>query len=189
MKVTGGGFNMSIGEKSALDLTPFLSGDAGWIGLQVGSDPELPKIALHPVPDALHAQQSNDLVCTGCVGQDDLDPKLFVAIAADRDKALADYAKSADLHKVATSGKYTDLVGAPAIGKVGICGAGKVLKGYKPDGEPSCIEDAETTRNTKRGCDVKGGATRNQAKPRRGHEAERSEAERSEGGPTTPCVS
>lgn len=149
VKVTGGGFNMSIGEKSALDLTPFLSGDAGWIGLQVGSDPELPKIALHQVPYALNAQQSNDLVCTGCVGQDDLDPKLFVAIAADRDKALADYAKSADLHKVATSGKYTDLVGAPAIGKVGICGAGKVLKGYKPDGEPSCIEDADTTYDGK----------------------------------------
>ena len=143
VKVKGGAFSMSIGEKTGLDLKPFLSRQAGWVGLQIGSDPELPRIALHLVPYAISAQRAGDLVCSGCVGKSDISSAVLTEIEQSRDKALTAYAKKGSLAKVATSGKYADLSGKPVTGKLAICPSGEVLRGYKTDGAPVCVKDAK----------------------------------------------
>lgn len=92
VKVDKGGFSLSVGGKTKLAATSFKDGKANWVGIQVGSDPELPRLQLHQVPDALRASTAANLACTGCVGTDHL--------AAD---VLAPYAKTADLTVFAKS--------------------------------------------------------------------------------------
>jgi subtilisin-like proprotein convertase family protein len=53
---------------------------------------------------------------------------------------LGAYAKTAGLATVATSGKYSDLAGAPTLAKLGTaCGTGLVVKGLQADGSLDCV--------------------------------------------------
>ncbi|MFZ4578026.1 MAG: fibrinogen-like YCDxxxxGGGW domain-containing protein [Myxococcota bacterium] len=101
--VSGGQFAYALGTKVPLAASALVGGEA-WLSVQVGSDPALPAKPMHSVPFSLRAALSEGLDCSGCVGVGQIDPQ-----------ALAPFAKVADLAKVATSGAYADLSGAPDL--------------------------------------------------------------------------
>ncbi|MBM4343037.1 MAG: hypothetical protein FJ100_06635 [Deltaproteobacteria bacterium] len=103
VSVKAGQFALVIGEKTPI---PAKIGAAGalWFGVSVNGEPELPRRPLASVASALRSAVAESLECSGCVGASHLDPQ-----------ALDAYAKKAQLHKVAGSGAYADLVGAPDL--------------------------------------------------------------------------
>jgi hypothetical protein len=134
--VQGGRFRVPLGLKTP--LTPeVLGGPAGerWLGITVGSDPELPRTPLRAVPYARTAELAGALACSGCVTAAQLDPAVLKDYAKTSD--LAGYAAVNKLAKVATSGAYGDLVGTPnlsvyakldALAAVAVSGSYKDLK-------------------------------------------------------------
>ena len=126
---TSGTFSVSLGDTLPLDTQSIEAGQATWLGVQVGADPELPRVRLHHVPYAMRAKTAADLSCTGCVGPaqlaagtlsayaktSDLEGVLTTDALADYAKTadLADYAKTADLAPVATAGTWASLTGKP----------------------------------------------------------------------------
>jgi subtilisin-like proprotein convertase family protein len=101
--VVGGRFSWTLGAKNPL-TQDVLSNAELWLQVQVGADPALPPVPMRATAWSLRSAVAEQLACSGCVGAEQLDPK-----------ALAAYAKSADLAKVATSGSYADLAGAPDL--------------------------------------------------------------------------
>lgn len=111
LAVQGGVFQHALGKTAA--LSPGLAAGGAWLGVQVGNDPELPRVALASAAFALRAKQAEGLQCSGCVKAEHV-----------ADEVLAGYAKTSDLQglvkgsalaKVALSGQYQDLVGAPNL--------------------------------------------------------------------------
>ena len=101
--VKGGSFSHALGSQEA--LTPqVLAQQAVWLAVQVGADPELARKPMSASPFALRAALAEGLDCSGCVALSHL--------SAD---VLAPYAKSASLAKVAATGNYADLAGAPDL--------------------------------------------------------------------------
>jgi len=128
VKVQKGLFVLAVGGKTKLDKAPFLSGGAAWFGVQVGSDPELPRLPLHQVPYAVRAQVALALQCTGCLTGDMLDASV-----------LKDYAKSATLATVASSGTFSDLKGVPVLVAADqACPAGSTVAGLSTAGKLVC---------------------------------------------------
>lgn len=74
--VVGGVFALALGAADTkLDSAVFAPGKPLWVGVTVGSDPELPRQALRRVPFAVQASVASlagDLQCSGCVGTDDI---------------------------------------------------------------------------------------------------------------------
>ena len=74
--VQGGVFSLMLGAADAkLDTALFANGKPLYVGVTVGTEPELPRQKLARVPYAVHAwlaAQSQDVACSGCVGSDDL---------------------------------------------------------------------------------------------------------------------
>ncbi len=116
--VKGGLFSLTLGTKKALDAATLADAANTWFGIAIGSDPELPRKPLHAVPFAVRAGMASNLQCSGCITAGHLDAE-----------ALAGYAKTADLAKVATSGAFGDLSGAPNLAKVATSGAYGDLSG------------------------------------------------------------
>jgi cysteine-rich repeat protein len=112
VKVKNGLFELVLGAQNALDAKAIQGQGAVWLGVAIGSDPELPRKTLRSVPYAVRAAVSAGLECSGCVTSGHLDPQV-----------LAPYAKTADLAKVANSGAYADLAGAPNLAKLATTGA------------------------------------------------------------------
>ncbi len=102
--VKNGLFSVQLGVLKPVDLNIFTGEKAGWIGVQVGGEPELARVPLGLVPYSVHADTADLLACTGCVGVAQLDPAV-----------LAPYATKASLAKVSTSGNYSDLSGYPDL--------------------------------------------------------------------------
>jgi subtilisin-like proprotein convertase family protein len=130
LPVLAGSFGYVLGSKT------LLPGDVAaqpqlWLGVQIGTDPELPRKQLHAVAYALRAAVAEGLDCSGCIKAGQLDPGVLTEfaksaalakVATSGDYAdlkggpdLSGYAKSAALAKVATSGDYADLQGAPDL--------------------------------------------------------------------------
>ena len=65
--VTGGRFNHALGSVTPLSAAIVDSASAGWLGVQVEQDAELPRRMLHAVASALRAGVAEGLACTGCV--------------------------------------------------------------------------------------------------------------------------
>jgi subtilisin-like proprotein convertase family protein len=100
--VVGGRFHYELG--SAAALTPeILANPEVWLEVTVGTD-ILPRNRLMSTVYALRAGVAEAVDCSGCIGASQLDPKVF-----------ADLAKSGTLAKVATTGAYADLGGAPDL--------------------------------------------------------------------------
>jgi hypothetical protein len=97
--VAGGVFSYALGTGTPLKAADLATG--AYLGMKIGQDPELPRRPLHSVAFAIQAAVAEGLSCSGCVTAANLN--------AD---ALKDYAKVADLAKVALSGAYADLTGA-----------------------------------------------------------------------------
>ena len=72
VSVQGGQFSVSLGDTKPID--PAVLGQLGtaWIGVTVGSDPELPRQRIDSAPFALVAGTAQGLSCSGCVGADAL---------------------------------------------------------------------------------------------------------------------
>jgi len=135
----GGVFSLQLG--AATPITPALLAGLpeAWIGVSVGSDPELPRKPLGAVLFAIRAAAAEALECSGCVGAAQLDPKALAAYAKLADLApyakvldlqnyapkgdLAEYVKAASLAKVAGSGDYSDLTNKPKFSDVASTGS------------------------------------------------------------------
>lgn len=169
LAVKNGSFSYTLGSKTSLSIATLAAMPQIWLGVQVGIDPELPRVPLHSVVFALRAASAESLECSGCIGAAQLDPKALAAYTktADLGAALQNYAQKADLQgyaqaaslakvaatgdysdlksqpkfsDVATTGAYLDLQGLPVLAKVGsACGTGLVVKGIKNDGSLDCI--------------------------------------------------
>ena len=103
LAVKGGQFAYQLGAKtpiaaSALNLTK------AWLGIQIGSDPELARKPLNAAPYAIRAAVAEALECTGCLKAGNLDAAVLQPYAKSAD--LVPYAKTADLSAYA---KVTDL--------------------------------------------------------------------------------
>lgn len=143
----GGQFSYQAGAKTPLSAAT-LSLASAWIGVQVGSDPELPRKPLGASPFALRAAIAEGLDCTGCLKAGHLDTGILQPYAKSSDlgayaksadlsayaktadlssfaKAtdLADYVKASSLAKVAGTGAYADLIDKPTLAKVATSGS------------------------------------------------------------------
>ena len=162
--VKGGLFHVDVGAKVPLTQAVFAGLPQAWFGVSVGSDPELPRKALHAVAFAQRAAVAEGLDCSGCVGAAQLDAKALQPYVKTGDlqgfaqKAdLADYVKAAALAKVAGSGSFKDLLDTPKLADVATtgqfadlqglpvaiplgaaCGTNLVLRGFKADGSYDC---------------------------------------------------
>lgn len=77
--VVGGRFDAVLGSKDPLkplDSALFAAHPAAAVGVQVGVEPELPRVTLRPVP---YANSAAGLSCTGCVALDALAPGVLAA--------------------------------------------------------------------------------------------------------------
>ncbi|MSQ83664.1 MAG: DUF4215 domain-containing protein [Myxococcales bacterium] len=159
--VAGGRFTQTLGAKNPLTATVLAQVPQAWLAVQVGNDPELPRVALHSVAYALQAATAEAVQCSGCIGVAQLDPKLLASFVkiTDLDKLdLSGYVKKAELAKIAHSGNWNDLLGAPKLADVALsgfyadlngapvvpkvgtqCGSGLVVRGLKADGSLDCI--------------------------------------------------
>jgi subtilisin-like proprotein convertase family protein len=103
--VAAGSFTYLLGSATAISQATLASlGSGGYLGLKVGTDPELGREALTSVLYAMRSNVAESLDCSGCIGAGQVDAAL-----------LAPFAKTADLASVATSGKYADLEGGPDL--------------------------------------------------------------------------
>jgi subtilisin-like proprotein convertase family protein len=102
--VKSGQFSHVAGSVQPLTPAALAGLQSAWLSVQVGSDPALPRKSLASVPYTLRAAMAEGLDCSGCVKLAQLDAAV-----------LAAYAKTADLAKVASSGAYGDLTGAPDL--------------------------------------------------------------------------
>ena len=138
VKVAKGIFTVAVGDKMPLEKKEFLNGNAGYVSIQVGSDAELGKLALHPVAYALRAEvavAAKALECTGCLTADHLDPAV-----------LAPYAKTSALAKLAQSGNWVDVSDKPKLVLVDQkCGAGDVVGGVDATGQVICAKNPSYT--------------------------------------------
>ena len=163
LAVKGGQFNQILGAKTPL-VPAALSLTTAWIGLQIGSDAELPRRPLASSPYAQRAAVAEGLDCSGCIKMGHLEAAVLQPYAKSADlnaytkssdlgayaksADLSAYAKSADLSAyaktaaladVATTGAFGDLKDVPVLAKVGaVCGTNLVVKGIKADGSYDC---------------------------------------------------
>ena len=100
LAVKGGQFSYQLGTKTPLSAAA-LSAQTAWIGIQIGTDPELPRKALGSSPFALRAAVAEALECSGCLKAGHLDAGILQAYAKSSD--LTAYAKTADLSAYAKS--------------------------------------------------------------------------------------
>ncbi len=141
-----GHFTWTLGSKTPLPPQLLQGSNGLWIEVTIGNDAPLPRRPVASVVFALRAALAEALDCTGCVGAAQIDAK-----------ALADFAKTANLAKVATSGSfldltnlpqlsgvalsgnYSDLNGKPVLAKLGTaCGSGLFVRGLNADGSLDC---------------------------------------------------
>ena len=96
-QVSGGSLHVVLGaDKQVLDEAVFATGQALWIELAIDGQPPLPRVAVRPVPRALHAVHATHAATAGSAQQADK--------AALADKATnADQATNADKATLATT--------------------------------------------------------------------------------------
>ena len=70
--VVAGRFVLPLGAKTALSASLLAGLQQAWIGVRVGADPELPRVAMRATAYALVAAEAESLACSGCIGSDQL---------------------------------------------------------------------------------------------------------------------
>jgi hypothetical protein len=147
VQVKGGQFYYTLGAKSPLTAA-VANQTSAWLGLQIGTDPELPRRPLGAAPFALRAAMADGLDCTGCIKAGHMDAAVLQPYAKASDLSgyaklsdltgyvkasdlssyaktsdLADYVKAASLAKVAGTGSYADLINKPTLAAVASSGS------------------------------------------------------------------
>ncbi len=139
--VKAGQFNVLAGAKTPLTAAVLAGLATPYFGVQVGTDPELPRKPLQSVVYALRAATAEGLDCSGCITAKSLDAGVLQPYAKTTDvsTSLQSYAKTADvqgaigaslqnyvqasaLAKVAATGQYADLAGTPKLADVATTG-------------------------------------------------------------------
>ena len=131
--VKGGQFSYMLGSKTPLAAAA-LNQTKAWVGIQVGTDPELPRKPLGSSPYALRAAVAEALECTGCLKAGNLDAGVLQPYAKSADLGayakttdlsayakvtdLSPYAKKTDLSSYATTAALADYVKASSLAKV-----------------------------------------------------------------------
>ena len=139
----GGQFSYQIGAKTPLSAAALSLANA-WVGVQIGTDPELPRKPLGSSPYALRAAIAEGLDCSGCLKAGNLDAGILqpYAKAADlgayaktadlsayaKASDLGAYAKTADLSNYAKTSDLGDYVKAASLAKVAGTGSYNDLK-------------------------------------------------------------
>ncbi len=118
VKVQNSWFSLEIGAVKPLDMSVFKDGSALWVGLQIGSEQELPRSPLSQIPYALRAETAGAVQCSACITAAHLDAAV-----------LAPFAKKDSLAAVALSGKYADVKDTPVLAAVATSGAYADVKG------------------------------------------------------------
>ncbi len=168
LNVKAGQWQWALGSKTQMELAK-LGGQKPWLGLQIGSDPEMPRAKIHAVLYAARALVAESLECSGCVSAAAISPSALQPYAKTADLSavsksgnyadlkgvpdlsgfakagdLSVYAKTAALADVAKTGEYGDLKGLPVVAKAGSgCGSGLVVKGIKADGSLDCVSGVD----------------------------------------------
>ena len=146
--VSDGIFAETLGGSVPLDTASIASGQAAWLGVQVGADPELQRVPLHQVPYAFRATSAAALECSGCVDAGHLAPGLlsgYVQTSALADyvkkdaladyaktSALAEYAKTTALAEYAKTTALSDYTKTSALAPVATAGTYASLTGAPP---------------------------------------------------------
>ncbi len=140
VSVKGGSFQHPLGSVKALSNTVLDS--AQLVGVRVGSEPELPRVALHAVAFARQAATAKSLSCTGCVS--------ISALLFDGDVNLANNSMKANNgifsgNLVAKTVSAQSFVGdgSKLTGLTlpkGACKAGSAVSAINADGTLKCIE-------------------------------------------------
>ncbi|MBI5609747.1 MAG: hypothetical protein HY902_12815, partial [Deltaproteobacteria bacterium] len=128
-----GQFAHLLGSKTPVDAATLSLANA-WLGLQVASDPELPRRPLAATVYALRAAVAEGLDCSGCLKAGVLDAGVLQPFAKTTDLApfaksadlgayaktsdLGAYAKTSDLGAYAKSADLADFVKSSALAKV-----------------------------------------------------------------------
>ena len=147
VSVKGGQFAYLLGSKTPLTAS-VANQSSAWLGLQIGTDPELPRRPLSASPFALRAAVADGLECSGCIKAGHIDAAALQPYAKASDLSgyaklsdlaglakssdlsgyaktsdLADYVKAASLAKVAGTGSYADLLNKPTLAAVAASGS------------------------------------------------------------------
>ncbi len=150
--VKSGRFAFALGSSKALSPKILDATQSGWIGVQVGKDPELPRVALHSVAYAHRAALADNaaladsakiasgLSCTGCVSVSALkfDGDLDLGGNSIKTKNLVATGEVVAAKVTASSlvGDGSQLTGIQVAG--GSCKAGQVVTAVKSDGSVVC---------------------------------------------------
>ncbi len=72
IKVAGGRFAHALGASKPIEIAKLAALKEQWVGVKIGSDPELGRQPMHAVPFSLAAASAAALSCDGCIGADQL---------------------------------------------------------------------------------------------------------------------
>ncbi len=156
IKVAGGQFAWLLGSGKALDAKVLAGLKDPWIGVKVGADPELPRVALGAALWAANANVATTalgVACTGCVsvaalkfdGDVDLGGNSFKAKNATFSGAVqAATVTAATVTAQEFVGDGSKLTGLKT--PTGTCKAGEVVQGIKADGTLSCVAMSAVTK-------------------------------------------
>jgi len=154
VKLVGGGFTVTLGVAQPLKSAIFGDGEAAWVGIQVGTDPELPRLPVNHVAYAWRAESAASLGCTGCLKAEHLDKSVLApyALKADLKFAIADQSCGAGEHiagldaegKVKCS-KVPAYSGSDFALSKQSCAKGEVVAGLDAAGKVKCAIDGGAT--------------------------------------------
>lgn len=120
--VKNGQFSHSLGSLTPISAQTLANLKAPLLGIRIAMEPELSRAPLQAVPFAWRAAAAESLACSGCVTADMIDPKALAKVAGTGQYAdlvgapdFSQYAKFSALADVALSGAYADLEGAPSL--------------------------------------------------------------------------
>ncbi len=139
LPVKGGRFQHRLGTITPLDASVVDVTKAGWLGTQVGAEPELARNPIHSVPFALRSQLAEAVSCTGCISLKALKIDGNLALGSGSLKAkqvTATTVKSAQVSGQSLLGDGSKLTGL-ALPKSS-CKAGEVAIGVQSSGAVKC---------------------------------------------------
>ncbi|MBM4344894.1 MAG: hypothetical protein FJ100_16120 [Deltaproteobacteria bacterium] len=143
----GGQFTLQLGAKTPLSAAG-LNLSSAWLGVAIGSDPEL---ARQPLGSALYAQRAavaESLDCSGCIKAGALEAAVLQPYAKATD--LGNYAKAADLSgyaKTADLGGYAKATDLDAYAKVASLAAVAGSGSYNDLKDKPALADVAKTGN------------------------------------------
>ncbi len=147
VKVAAGRFSHALGSVQALAPATLDATGAGWVGVRVGQDPELPRSPLRAVAFAARAALAEGLACSGCVGVGALKFDGDIDLGGNSLKAKNASFSGDVVAKTVTAtslvGDGSKLTGVQIAG--GSCKSGEVVTGVKADGSVICAAAPATT--------------------------------------------